>query len=76
MKYNTESKELVRNTVRKHLSGHGGEYFTPWAVTESMLDQFPSKKGTWAAVEERDKSTARGTLHAEDRLMRSRKVYS
>ncbi len=50
MKYNTESKELVRNTVRKHLSGHGGEYFTPWAVTESMLDQFPSKKGTWAVL--------------------------
>lgn len=50
MKYNNEIKELVKEKVRKDFSGHGGEYFTPFEVTESMLSQFPSKKGTWAVL--------------------------
>lgn len=50
MKYNSKTKELVKEKVRKDFFGHSGEYFTPFEVTESMLNQFPSKKGTWAIL--------------------------
>jgi hypothetical protein len=50
MKYTNETKELVKAKVRKDFAGHGGDYFTHFEVTESMLDQFPSKKGTWAVL--------------------------
>lgn len=50
MEYNEPTKELVKEKVRQDFSGHGGEYFTPFQVIESKLDQFPSKKGSWAVL--------------------------
>lgn len=48
--YNVATQTKVRNFVRSYTSGHGGEYCTPWPVIETMLDQFPSNKGTWAIL--------------------------
>jgi hypothetical protein len=50
MKYDAKTKEIVKTKVRKHIGGHGGDYFVDWAIIEAMLDQFPSKKGTWAVL--------------------------
>jgi hypothetical protein len=49
-------------------------YFRIYHTCKSILTM--SERGTWAAVEERKEPPARGTPHALDRLVRSRKVYS
>jgi hypothetical protein len=49
-------------------------YFRIYHTYKSTLTI--SERGTWAAVEERKEPPARGTPHALDRLIRSRKVYS
>lgn len=50
LKYSSETKEMVKTKVRKHMGGHGGDYFTEFEIIEAMLDQFPSKKGSWAVL--------------------------
>ena len=48
--YDVATQTKVGNFVRSFTSGHGREYFTFFPIVESMLDQFPSKKGTWAVL--------------------------